>query len=135
MAKNKDGLFRILFLIAAIYDFILGAVFLFFYKPIYSLFDIVLPAYPMYLQMSAAFVFAMGLGYYFIYKNLYRNIDLVKLGIAYKIMYSAWAGYFFFKGIAHVTFFYFVIFDLVFLVFFILFLNYAKKDARYLKWN
>ena len=70
MAKNKDGAFKTLFLIAAIYDFLLGAIFLFFYKPIYSMFNIALPAYPMYLQMSAAFVFAMGFGYYFIYKNL-----------------------------------------------------------------
>ena len=133
MAKNKDGFFKILFLIAAIYDLILGAVFLFFYKPIFAMFNITLPNYPMYLQMASAFVFAMGIGYYFVYKNLYRNTDLVKLGIVYKIAYSGWAGYFFFKGIAHVTFFYFVICDIIFLIFFIMFLNYAKKNAKFVK--
>lgn len=133
MAKKggKDSLFKAIFLIAAIYDFVLGIAFLIFYKPIFNYFGIALPLYPMYLQMAAAFVFAMGVGYYFIFKNLYKNTDLVKLGIVYKFVYSGLASYFFFAGQAHVIFFWFVIFDLVFLALFFRFLAYAKKDGRY----
>ena len=132
---NKDGFFRVLFLIAAIYDLILGVLFFFFYKSIFSYFDIPLPVYPMYLQMAAAFVIAMGVGYYFIYLNLYRNIDLVKLGVVYKLAYGGLTSYFYFANLAHITFFYFAILDFIFLIFFLGFLNYAKKDGRYLRWR
>jgi hypothetical protein len=135
MAGDKDSFFRNLFLIAAIYDFVLGVAFLFFYEPVYSYFNIALPVYPIYLQMAAAFVFAMGVGYYFIFKNLYRNIDLVKLGVAYKVVYSSLVGYFYFTGLANIVFFWFALFDAVFLVLFVWFLVYAKKEHRYEKWK
>ncbi len=83
--------------------------------------------------MSAAFVIAMGVGYYFVYLNLYRNTDLVKLGVVYKAVYGGLTSYFYFAGLANILFFYFAIFDFIFLAFFLGFLNYAKKDARFLK--
>ena len=132
---NKDSIFRALFLVAAIYDFVLGILFFLFYRPIYSYFNITLPTYPVYLQMAAAFVIAMGIGYYFVYRNLYRNIDLVKLGVVYKLVYSGLTSYFYFTDLAHVTFFWFAIIDAIFLVLFIWFLVYASKDRRYLKWK
>jgi hypothetical protein len=132
---NRDGFFKGLFLIAALYDIILGILFLLFYKVAYSFFGITLPTYPMYLQMSAAFVFAMGIGYYFVYKNLYRNVDLVKLGISYKVVYAGLVGYFYFANLANIVFLWFGMIDVLFIVFFVWFLSYAKKDARYLKWK
>lgn len=134
MVKGKEGLFKTIFLIAAIYDFILGIAFFAFYKQIFTYFNIPIPSSPIYLQMAAAFVIAMGIGYCFIYKNLYRNIDLVKLGIVYKTVYSGLVGYFYFANLAHIIFLCFAIFDIIFLVLFIWFLNYAKNDGRYLKW-
>ena len=135
MANNKDAFFRGLFLVAAIYDLILGIIFFLYYKPVYAYFNIPLPVYPMYLQMSAAFVIAMGVGYYFIYRNLYRNIDLVKLGVVYKVAYSGLTSYFYFTNLANIVFFWFAIFDAVFLALFVWFLVYAKKDGKYLKWK
>lgn len=131
----KDSWFKALFLVAAVYDLVLGAIFYFFYKPVYAFFGITLPVYPMYLQMAAAFVIAMGIGYYFVFRNLYRNIDLVKLGVVYKLVYSGVASFFYFKDLAHVTFFWFAIIDVVFLVLFVMFLVHAKKDGRHLKWK
>jgi hypothetical protein len=127
MKGEKDKFFKRVFLVAAIYDFILGALFLLFYKPIFSFFNIAAPAPAMYLQMSAAFVIAMGFGYYLVYKNLHRNADLVKLGISYKAVYAALAFYFYFNGLAHFVFFLFAIFDLIFLGLFVYFLSYSKK--------
>lgn len=132
---GKESCFKTLFLVAAIYDFILGLLFCFFYRPIFSFFNITIPTYPSYLQMAAAFVIAMGVGYYFVYRNLYRNIDLVKLGVVYKAVYSGLTGYFYFADIANITFFWFAIIDAIFLVLFVWFLIYAKKDRRYLKWK
>ena len=135
MSNNQDSFFRGLFLVAAVYDLILGLAFFFFYKPVYAYFNITLPDYPVYLQMAAAFVIAMGVGYYYIYKNLYRNIDLVKLGIVYKFVYSVLVGYFYFVDVANVVFFRFAIIDAAFMFLFIWFLVYAHKDGRYLKWK
>ncbi|MBN1385795.1 hypothetical protein JW968_02330 [Candidatus Woesearchaeota archaeon] len=132
---DKEGFFKALFLVAAIYDVILGLLFFFFYKPAYAYFNITLPVYPMYLQMAAAFVIAMGVGYYFVFRNLYRNIDLVKLGIVYKFVYSGLTGYFYFADLANVTFFWFAIIDAIFLLLFVWFLVHASKDGRYSKWK
>lgn len=129
-----DNFFKNLFLIAAIYDFVLGLLFLFFYLPIYNFLNMTLPGYPAYLQMSAAFVVAMGVGYFFVYKNMYRNIDLVKLGIVYKAAYSGVASYFYFTGQAFLPFLWLAIIDTLFLLLFVWFLVYAKKDNRYIKW-
>ncbi len=128
--NKKERFFKGLFLVASLYDLILGAIFLAMYKQVYSYFKITLPTYPMYLQLSAAFVFAIGIGYYFVYRNMYRNIDLVKLGIVYKVVYSIFASYYFFIGVAHVLFFWFAVFDVVFLVLFVWFLVYAKKTKK-----
>jgi hypothetical protein len=132
---NMDKFFRGLFLIASIYDLVLGVIFFLLYKQVFAYFNIALPDYPMYLQMSAAFVIAMGVGYYFVYLNLYRNIDLVKLGIAYKLVYSGLTSYFYFNNLANILFFWFAVFDAIFLIFFIWFLVYAKHDGRYIKWK
>ena len=129
MAKNKDNFFKGMFLVASIYDLVLGAIFFLFYRAVFSYFNIPLPNYPMYLQMSAAFVIAMGFGYYFVYKNLYRNADLVKLGIVYKIAYSVLAIYFYLASLAHVIFFLLAMVDIIFLALFVSFLSYAKKKG------
>jgi hypothetical protein len=132
---NKDFFFRGLFLVASIYDLVLGILFFLFYNEVYSVFNITVPVYPMYLQMAAAFVIAMGVGYYFVFANLYRNIDLVKLGIVYKGVYSGITIFFYFKNLANIAFLWFAGFDIIFLVLFIWFLIYAGNDARYLKWT
>jgi hypothetical protein len=85
--------YRGVFLIAAGYDFFLGFIFFLFYKVIYSVFSIELPNSPAYLQLSAAFVFVQGLLYYFVYLNLKRNVDIVKVGVAYRIVYTGVAFY------------------------------------------
>jgi hypothetical protein len=131
----NDKFFKGLFLVAALYDFILGLVFFFLYEPVYAYFDITLPVYLVYLQMAAAFVIAMGVGYWFVYRNMYRNIDLVKLGVVYKLVYSGLTSYWYFADLANVVFLWFAIIDAVFLVLFVWFLTYAKKDGRYLKWQ
>lgn len=135
MSEKGDKGWKALFLIAALYDFILGILFFFFYKPIFLYFNIDIPVNPIYLQMAAAFVIAMGVGYYFIFLNLYRNIDLVKLGIVYKVVYTGLVSYFYLINLADIVFFLFAITDAIFLVLFVFFLVYAKKDGRYVEWK
>ena len=135
MKGKKDGFYKGLFLVASIYDLLIGLIFFLFYKPIYGMFNITLPTFPMYLQMAAAFVIAMGVGYFLIFLNMYRNIDLVKLGVVYKATYAGLTSYFYFANLANVTFFWLAIIDIIFLILFINFLVYAAKDKKYLKWK
>lgn len=128
MIKKREKYYKGLFLTAAIYDFILGIAFLFFYKVLYSLFNVALPENPAYLSLSAAFVFVLGIGYYFIYRDIHSNRALVKLGAIYKFAYAAIVFYYFFLGmVPHVIFTVLGIIDLVFMFLFIEFLNHTKK--------
>ncbi len=66
--------YRILFLIAALYDFILGFVFFAFLRFFFEdLFRIPYPLYPAFFQAAAAFVFVMGVGFYFVYLQYSRQ--------------------------------------------------------------
>ena len=116
------------FIIAALYDFILGLVFFLFYKPIYAMFDMPLPQEPAYLHAAAGFVFAQGLLYYYVYKDLRRNIDIVKVGLLYKLVYTGVAVYYWsINQIPHPTYPIFAVLDIVFIFLFVLYLSDYKK--------
>lgn len=124
--RNKK-FYRGMFLVATGYDLLLGFVFFLFYKSIYSVFSIELPNSPSYLQLSAAFVFVQGLLYYFVYRNLKRNIDIVKVGVAYKTVYTGVAFYYWaIGGLPHPMFALFGFLDLIFIVLFVLYLRDYK---------
>ena len=125
--KKKEPYYKLLFLIAAIYDLVLGLAFLFFYKLIYQTLNIPLPQYPAYISLSAAFVFVLGIAYYMVYQNLYANRDLVKIGTIYKVAYALVVFYyFFFETLPHNSFLIFGFIDLIFLGLFIEFLASTK---------
>ena len=57
---QNRAFFRGFFLVAALYDLILGVAFFFLYPWVYGLFGIALPTEPAYLHVAAAFVFTLG---------------------------------------------------------------------------
>ncbi len=86
---SNEKSYRNLFLIAALYDFVLGSAFFIFMGFIFdNILNISSPTYPVFFQAAAAFVFVMGIGFYFVYLNMYRNIDIVKVGIAFSFFFS-----------------------------------------------
>ncbi|MEE9573130.1 MAG: hypothetical protein V3W20_08795 [Candidatus Neomarinimicrobiota bacterium] len=116
------------FIIAALYDFILGITFFLFYKPIYAMFNMPLPQEPAYLHAAAGFVFAQGLLYYYVYKDLKRNVDIVKVGLLYKFVYIGVAIYYIaINQIPHPTYPVFALLDIVFVWLFILYLKDYKS--------
>lgn len=120
--------YKAAFLVAALYDFILGFVFFVFYRNVYEMFNITLNDTPAYLQLSAAFVFAQGLLYYFVYHNLQRNIDIVKVGVAYKICYTGVAFFYWAAGsLPHSMFGVFGFCDVIFIILFVMYLADYKK--------
>jgi hypothetical protein len=128
---TNERAYRILFLIASLYDFVLGFIFFIFLRFFFeSLFKIPFPLYPAFFQAAAAFVFVMGIGFYLVYRNMYRNIDIVKVGIAFKLIYTGLAFYHvFIEGMPWI-FSVFGFLDIIFIVFFIIFLRAVRMDIR-----
>ncbi|MFA5031944.1 MAG: hypothetical protein WC614_02890 [bacterium] len=128
MNIKKENYYKGLFLTAAFYDFILGILFLFFYKPFFNALSISLPPNPSYLSLSAAFVFVIGIAYFIIYKDIRGNRGLVIVGTAFKIAYVA-VGIFYLAIhlVPHMFFMLLALCDAIFGILFMEFLNYTKK--------
>jgi hypothetical protein len=80
---------RPLFVVAALYDFVLGVVFLFAFQSVYLRFNVTLPNHPAYVQFAATLVAIFGVGFWFVSRAPERNRDIIKLGILLKLAYSA----------------------------------------------
>jgi hypothetical protein len=128
---KKKVFYRNLFLVAALYDFILGFVFFVFLHPIFDqILKMPYPNYPSFYQASAAFIFNMGLGFYFVYRDMYRNIDIVKVGIAFKLSYTGLAFFYVFVENMPWIFALFGFLDLIFIVFFVFFLRAVRREVQ-----
>jgi hypothetical protein len=115
---------RTFFLIAALYDMLLGIGFFFLFDPIFAALGIPLPNNTSYIHLTAAFVFVQGLGYWFVYQDMNSNPGIVKLGIVYKAVFAGLGFYYLAIGqLLHPIFLLFAVADAVFLVGFWLYLR------------
>ncbi len=90
MSGSRKQYYRGLFATAAIYDLVLGVVFLFFGRWAFDVLDIE-EKYPEggFLELIGGFVLVLGIGYYLIWRSdLWRNRDLVAIGALYKLAYT-----------------------------------------------
>jgi hypothetical protein len=123
--ENAPGSgWRTFFLVAAVYDIVLGIGFFFLYGPLFSALGIELPNNTSYIHLTAAFVFVQGLGYWFVYQDITGNRGIVKLGIVYKAVFAGLGFYYLAIGqLLHPVFLVFAVADACFLVGFWLFLR------------
>jgi hypothetical protein len=90
MTPSRLRYYRSLYLVATVYDVVLGITFLFFGTWAFDLLDI-RDEFPEggYVPLIGAFLLVIGIAYYLIYRgDLYRNRDLVAVGTLYKLAYS-----------------------------------------------
>jgi hypothetical protein len=128
---RKEKGYRNLFLVAALYDFVLGFFFFIFWPFIFDhILKIPYPNYPAFYQAAAAFIFNMGIGFYFVYRNMYRNIDIVKVGIYFKLFYTGLAFYYVFVEKMPWILALFGFLDLIFIVFFVFFLRAVRREVQ-----
>ena len=95
MTPTRTRYYRGLFLAAAVYDIVLGVVFLFFNAWAFDLLGIrdELPEGG-YVELIGAFLLVIGIAYALIFRgDLYRNQDLIAVGTLYKLAYSGVAAY------------------------------------------
>jgi hypothetical protein len=79
---------RPLFVLAALYDIVLGLVFFFAFGPIYAHFVIPLPNHNAYVELPAALTAIFGLGFALVARDPQRNRDIIRLGILMKLAFS-----------------------------------------------
>jgi len=128
---KREGVYRNLFLVAALYDFVLGFFFFLFWPFIFDhILKIPYPNYPAFYQAAAAFIFNMGIGFYFVYRNMYRNIDIVKVGIYFKLFYTGLAFFYVFVEKMPWILALFGFLDLIFIVFFVFFLRAVRREVQ-----
>jgi hypothetical protein len=135
MSPAKEKYYRGLFLIAAVYDVLLGITFTFF--PVRA-FDVLgirekLPAFGGYLTLLGVFVLVIGVAYFLISRgDLQRNMDLILIGTLYKLAYSATAFYYWLAGgLPHIAFA--ALFGVADAVFFILMVEcyaFLKREIK-----
>ena len=135
MKPARERYYRSLFAIAAVYDVLLGIIFIFFSARAFDALGIrdKLPAFGGYLTLLGAFVFVIGIAYLLIASgDLRRNLDLILVGTLYKLAYSATAFYYWLVGnIPHVIFV--ALFGVADAVFFVLMAECCwslKKEAK-----
>lgn len=134
MKPAREKYYRSLFLIAAIYDGILGIVFTFFPARAYEALGIraQLPQFGGYVTLIGAFLFVIGVAYYLIFRSdLRQNLDLILVGVLYKLAYSSLAFYYWMTGnLPHVIFAaLFGVADLIFLVLMAECYCFLRKEA------
>ncbi len=119
---------RTFFLMAALYDLILGAAFLVAPEPILTAIGMTLPPHIAYIQLGAVFVVVQGLGYWLVFRDPLANLGIVRMGVAYKAAYSGLTLYYLVIGqLPSVFFIPWAAFDLLFLIGFVMFLGAASR--------
>lgn len=122
MDPLRERYYRGLFLVAAIYDLVLGVIFTFFHRPAFEILDVT-PPEGGYIPLLGSFLFVIGVAYYLIWRgDLVRNRDMIAIGTLYKLAYASIALIFWGIGdIPHIAFA--AVFGLADLVFFVLMLE------------
>lgn len=108
MKPAKAKYYRGLFIIAALYDLVLGLTFTFFSAEAFAALGISdkLPAFGGYITLLGAFVLVLGIAYGLISRgNLIANADLILVGTLYKLAYAVTTFYYWAAGsLPHVAF-------------------------------
>lgn len=115
----NTSVIKILFYISALYDGILGLLFLLVPLSIFSMYNVTPPNHPGYVQFSAALLIIFGLMFYMIAKDPLKNYNLIIFGILLKISYCGIVFYYWLGTGIPSMWKPFAIADLVFLVLFI----------------
>ncbi|MBN1539293.1 MAG: hypothetical protein JW939_04045 [Candidatus Thermoplasmatota archaeon] len=123
MFEMKRGYYRGLYLVAALYDLILGLCFLFFWKPLMEMFDIPIPSNPAYLSASAMFIFLFGVLLFLIFLKPKGSFRMVIYSVCMKIGYAAVVLYYLVTRGADFVEWPFLVFAAVDMVFAVLFIE------------
>jgi hypothetical protein len=118
----KEDYYRKMFFIGAVWNWLATVPLFFGYKMILPLYGMELPRYPVFLLLFSGLCFIFGIGYYWVSRDLSRNHDIVRLGIAGKLLVFVALSWASLTGQIHFLWISAGIVDLVFAVLFMQFL-------------
>ncbi len=127
----KQDYYQKMFLIGAVWNWVATVTFFFGYKMLFPLFGMALPLYPVFFLMFLGVCFLLGVGYYWVSRDLNKNHDIVRLGIAGKLLvflFLLWAAA---VGQIHFIMVGAGLVDLVFAILYIEFLATVKKGGAW----
>lgn len=122
---NKSWI-KPLFYVAALYDGLLGILFLFAWRAVYQSFGVTLPNHGGYVQFPALLLIIFGALFLRIARNPVANRDLIPYGIALKIAYSGIVFWYALRTGVPRMFVWYAWIDLVFLILFLV----ARQSLR-----
>jgi hypothetical protein len=93
------GWIRPLFVVAALYDVVLGLVYLVAYPALYARAGVALPNHPGYVQLNALFVIVAGVGFGLVARSPVRNRDIIHMGVLFKASYAGIIFYYMARGL------------------------------------
>ena len=125
----KASWVRPLFVVAALYDIVLGVAYYFAFKPVYRRFGVALPNHDAYVQLPAALIAVFGVGFWFVSRAPERNRDIITLGVLMKLAFSGVVLSYAFRNAIPAMWVPFAWIDLAFMLAFIAALN-ATRPAR-----
>jgi hypothetical protein len=117
--KNKITI-PVLFIVAALYDGLLGIIFLFAGAAVFQRFGVMPPNHPGYVQFPAALLITFSLMFVAIARSPIKNRNLIPYGIFLKASYCGVVFFHWFTGGIPGMWKPFCIFDLIFLILFVL---------------
>ncbi len=116
---KKKSAISVLFYIAALYDGLLGLLFIFGAGAVFMWFEITPPNHFGYIHFPAALLIVFALMFLAIAKTPYKNRNLIPYGILLKVSYCGVVGYHWVTTGVPGIWKPFVVFDIIFLVLFI----------------
>jgi len=78
---QKEKYYKCLFLVGAIWNWIVAPIFFFAHAPIFKRLEMEPLRYVLPLQLFMALVFVFGIAYFYVFKDPVRNRDCAKLGV------------------------------------------------------
>lgn len=126
---NAKRALKILFVVSALYDGLLGAVFLFASGPLFQWVGVTPPNHPGYVHFPAALLIVFAVMFLAIARDPVRNRNLIPYGILLKMSYCGVAMFHWFTAGIPVMWKPFCVADLVFLALFAWAWNETGKGA------
>ncbi|HWB98246.1 MAG TPA: hypothetical protein VG672_16150 [Bryobacteraceae bacterium] len=127
----SEAAYRRMLLAGALWN-LAGGTFVILATPwIFSQAGLVVPKPGVYYWSWIALFMTFGLGYYLAYRDMYRNRDIIRLGAIGKFAFAVIFLYGYYANPGEIPPFFLipVIGDLVFVVLFIMFLRFARKQG------
>jgi hypothetical protein len=127
-----ENFYRRMFLVGALWNVVGGLLIAVATSWVFSMAGLHPPDPPVFYDAWLALAITFGIGYYMVYKDMYGNKGIVVLGIIGKLAFAAVFIYCMiaFKGQVPLFFLIPIGGDLVFVVLYWMFLNFARRYGR-----